>query len=430
MTSGNERGRVFLRATLAAVVAVDLVSFYGFLAAARAAAAARGIVPDAFTALISMPVVSAIVIVLGVTGAVAFAYRPGRLWEGALALGALALLSSAHAQLFGSPWRHLFYSGLCLAGWLVGLAVSRRLETPTDESYACTGATALLGAAYCNAGISKLVYGGFDWVSAVPIQSVVVGQDGLVADSAISAYRAWVVNTPLAGIAFSIGTVVFELAGPLMVVGPRIRLLVTAGLFAMHANIFVLTGILYWESMLLLALFALTPQSDAAPAPEPTPSRSDRRYWAAVAILVLCAGLAVAHQARRYAEHATHGEPVPPAAQAPTPALREIGPFAVGQTLAQTWSIAALDVSAEGFVVAVARAGAQARFEFTCASSPHRSPFDLGAAHIFYSSDRDFGELEPIGQELQARLRDAAGNDDVCARLRAWRASARPAPAS
>ena len=281
MTVTTGRGRILLRGALAAVVAVDLVSFYGFISAVRADAAARGIVPGAFTAFLSLPAVSAGVIVLGVAGAGAFAFRPGRLWEGGLALGALALLSSAHGQLFGSPWRHLFYSGLCLAGWLLGLAVSRRRGMPTDESYACTGATALLGAAYCNAGISKLVYGGLDWVSAVPIQAVVVGQDGLVADSVISGYRAWVVNTPLAGIAFSIGTVAFELAGPSMVVGRRIRLLVAAGLFAMHANIFVLTGILYWESMLLLALFALSPQADAPPAPDSVPTWSARRYRAA-----------------------------------------------------------------------------------------------------------------------------------------------------
>src|SRR5690242_14389691 len=100
MTSSDDRGRIFLRGTLATVVAIDLISFYGFLAAARAAATERGIVPDAFTALVSQPTVSGALIVIGVAGAAAFAYRPGRLWEGAIALGALALLSSAHAQLF------------------------------------------------------------------------------------------------------------------------------------------------------------------------------------------------------------------------------------------------------------------------------------------------------------------------------------------
>ena len=63
---------------------------------------------------------------IGAAGAVAFARasrtarrRPGDRRRA-------GLLSAAHAQLFGSPWRHLFYSGLCLTGWLLGLAVGRR----------------------------------------------------------------------------------------------------------------------------------------------------------------------------------------------------------------------------------------------------------------------------------------------------------------
>jgi len=264
----------------------------------------NGIAPGAVIGFVARPAVSAAIVLIGIIAAIAFGRRPGRVYEGLVAVVALTLLSTAHAQLFGSPWRHLFYSGLCLCGWLLGLAFSRRRGAPTDEWFARTGALALLSAAYLNAGISKLVYGGWEWVSALPIQSVVVGQDGLVADGIASMYRTWVVTTPPAAIAFSVATVAFELAAPLMLVGSRARLIVAAGLLAMHANIYVLTDILYWESMVLLAVFGLSgdppPQRETAQATVLSRS-SPRAFVAAAVLLALCAIVAISHQARRYA---------------------------------------------------------------------------------------------------------------------------------
>jgi hypothetical protein len=203
----------------------------------------------------------------------------------------------------------------------------------------------------------------------------VIERDGLVADSNRS-YRAWVVTTPLAGIAFSVATVFFELAGPLMLVGRRTRICVAAGLFGMHANIFLLTGILYWESIVLLILFALSPDPAAEVVSGPASRVSAWGYRAAVAVLGLCAVLAIGHQARRYARAnavAPVVAPSPPAGVA-TPALRQIGPFAVGQTIAGSWSIDMLDLSDGGFIVATAKSGARARFELTCASVATQQP--------------------------------------------------------
>src|SRR4029450_6099426 len=124
---------------------------------------------------------------------------------------------------FGSPWRHLFFSGLCLLGWLLGLVVSRQQGAPTDESWARAGSVALLGAAYLNSGISKIVFGGFKWISGLPVQVAIIGQDGMVPDGVVGWYRSWAVSTPEVACAFSVGTLAFELSGPLMLVGPRTR---------------------------------------------------------------------------------------------------------------------------------------------------------------------------------------------------------------
>jgi hypothetical protein len=438
---GFPRGSV-LRTALAVVAGLDLLSLFFFLGEARAIALANGVILTPFSDLLSGPVARSFVIVAGIAGAVGFGRKPGGLGPGLLALGALILLSTAHAQLFGSPWRHLYYSGVCLSGWLLGLAVSRSQGAPADESYARVGSIALLGAAYLNAGISKFAYGGFDWISGVPIQAVIVGQDGLVADGIASVYRSWVVATPAAAALFSAATVCCELAGPLMLVGRRTRLCVAGGLFAMHANIFVLTHILYWQAMVFLVLFGVSsdpPSSGTMPEAAAVIDSGGRSFAASVALLVLCAFLAIVHQGRRFAQ--SQGiDAVPVEASdasvavvtatplaAPTSPLREVGPFTVGQTLAQVWSVDALTLSERGFVAALSGTAGHAAFEVTCAPTPSHGPFDLGAAHILYSSAIEFRELEAVGGAVRDTVRAAAGGRDVCDAVLSWRTSAQAA---
>ena len=243
-------GATFVRVGLAAVVALDLISYYVYLGDARATALQSGVSLGGFSDMLSRPVTRGTVAFVGLASAASFARRPARLWEGLVALGALTLLSTAHTQILGSPWRHLFFSGLCLAGWLLGLIVARYRGAPADESYARTGGMALLGAAYLSSGISKIVYGGWAWTSGLPVQSAIVGQSGLIGEGIAGRYRFWVATRPLLASIFSTATVAFELAGPLMLVGRKTRLFVALGLIGMHANIYLLTEhILYWESM-------------------------------------------------------------------------------------------------------------------------------------------------------------------------------------
>ncbi|HSP99221.1 MAG TPA: hypothetical protein VL049_18520, partial [Candidatus Dormibacteraeota bacterium] len=271
----------FLRRALAAVAIVDLLSFPNFLANARANALADGIAPGLFADLVSRPAPRWAIALVGAGAALAFARRPGRLGAGLAALAALMLFSTAHTELFGSPWRHLFFSGVCLSGWLLGLAASRWRAEPEDESFARTGSVALLGAAYLNAGISKLAFSGLDWMSGAPIQAIIVAQEGLVGGGVLGAYRQWVVSAPTLAAFFSIATVLFELAGPLLLAGPRLRALVALGLLGMHLNIFLLTNILYWEALVMLILFGLWPAAAEARA---APRAASRRWIAAAAL--------------------------------------------------------------------------------------------------------------------------------------------------
>jgi hypothetical protein len=293
-----------LRIVIAGLVIADLLSLVVFIADARGRALLDGTDIGGVAGAISWFPVCAAIAAVGIAGAVAFARRPGRLRAGLVPLAALALLSTAHAHLVGSPWRHLFFSGICLTGWLLGLAVTRRAGAPHDESYAYTGALALLGTAYLSSGISKVVYGGAIWLTGFPIQALVVGQNGLPDDSAVTALRLAIVTTPAIAAVFSILTVVFELSGPLLLAGRRWRRAVAFGLIGMHTTIFLLTPVLYWESTVLLFAFAVAPDPPSpGDLPQPLPALLvDRgRFTRTAAIVAAGAIIAIAYQAVRAA---------------------------------------------------------------------------------------------------------------------------------
>ncbi len=282
---------------LAAVVAFDVLSFHSFLGDAREVTLLRGGDFNWFNHLVSAPLGRTITVAIGFVAALVFG-KTGRRTAGILALLCLAILSTAHAQLFGSPWRHMFFSGACLLGWLAGATAGA--GTPAARRYARAGALALLGAAYTNAGISKLAYSGAKWLNGVAVQGSVIGQDGLVADSILSAYRTWTVTTPAVAIISSAATVAFELAGPLMLFGGTLGRFVAAGLIAMHCNIYLLTTyIFYWQSVVLLAAFGLW-NSDSLPQSTWRQAFAGQRFRKLFIALSLWATVAVAYQAARH----------------------------------------------------------------------------------------------------------------------------------
>lgn len=438
MTEARLEQRPWLRAGLATVVIADLVSLHFFLDQARAAAAMAGLPSISFTEVVSYPPVSGAIVAVGVMSSAAFAMRPGRLWPGGVSLAALGLLATAHAQLYGSPWRHLYYSGLCLLGWLLGLGSARWRGAAGEESYARMGAIALLGAAYFNAGISKMAFSGLDWLSGLPIQAVIVTQDGLVADSSLTWLRSWIVETPAAAALLSILTVVFELAGPSMIIGQRVRRFVASGLVTMHSTIYLLTPILYWEAIVLLVLlgFSGDGRAGARMAPEETRFLSGRAFGATAALLATFAVVAIGHQTLRHLSSLEEKkdralqEPsggrgdlpatAPGTSAPPLPEPRRVGPFVAGQSLTPSWVVEDLIVTDDAIVVAVRGQAGRARFELTCRAT-HHSPFDLGTMRILYSQHVPFQALEAAGWELRRQVEQATRGSDACAALAAWR---------
>jgi hypothetical protein len=254
---------------------------------------------------------------------------------------------------------------------------------------------------------------------------------------------------------FSSATLLLELAAPLMIVGGAINIPVALGLLAMHLNILVLTHILYWQAMVFLVLFGLLPR-------EPTPAVASGRpvlllqrrpFVVGSALLIVCAMISIEHQSRRFTLWHDAGavrksspaavEAAPPVVAArpdlsneafrmagdrhrgPATPLQQVGPFTVGQTLTAGWRLDALELTDDGFVAMVLGEAGRVRFEVTCSPSQHRSPFDLDAAHIFYSPSVEFQDLEAVGWALRERLREVGEEQVLCDRLEEWVTAAR-----
>ena len=209
----------------------------------------------------------------------------------------------------------------------------------------------------------------------------------------------------------------------------RIAFRITLGLIAMHASIFVLTHIAYWESMVFLLAFGLssdTPSAENVPESSASSRSLGGAFIGAAALLALCAVLAIAHQSRRFARlHGLAGAEGEGPASAPV-TFQQVGPFTVGQRLADEWSLDSLTDSEAGFVASLSSERGRAAFEVTCSSSAHRSPFDLGPAHIFYSSQLEFDDLEALGRAFREEIRQATTDENVCEQLADWRKAAPP----
>lgn len=424
--SGDRR---HLRLAVAAVVVLDLCSFFFFIFDARAAALGRGEHFHPLVEVLSRPVVAGLLAVAGAVGAVIFGRGAHRIWAGLVALVALSLSSAVHGQLFGSPWRHLYFSGVCLLGWLAGLTVARWRGADDDESMARVGAIALLGAAYFNSGISKLVYGGVEWLSGTPVQAAIIAQDGLVSEGILGAYRALAL-APAVAQGLSVGTVLLELSGPLMLLGNTVRAVVAVGIVAMHVNILVLTGVIvYGESMFLLLVFGLSADDTAVAHAGARP----RWFVPTVVALSLLAVSVIVQQERRFeSTREITRMPETPAAMPPEPTptpdlppqsenyfLPAIGPFAVGEKIAG-WTVRSLNLREGGFVVRLDGAPGEVGLIVTCAEPDVRGLFDLDAARVLYSSRLPTERFTEVGEEFRERIRSASEGREICAVVAEW----------
>ncbi len=270
-----------LRVAIAALVIGDTLSLAG---APRVVSSST-----LFSAALASPSIRWAIVAVGVAAAARFGAGAGRWRAGVVALVALGFLATAFAEVAGGPARNLYFSGVTMLGWIIGILYHR-----ADERFAHAGATALLGAAYLSAGISKLAYSGMPWLDGVQIQAIVLSQDGLVPDGVLAALRTALVSAPKITLALTLATVALELSGPLLLGGRKVRRVVAFGLVGMHTCIFLLGGISYVSAVVLLLVVAF---ADDAPSHDRSEAPAPRWLMPATVACALAAVFAIAHQA-------------------------------------------------------------------------------------------------------------------------------------
>jgi len=111
--------------------------------------------------------------------------------------------------------------------------------------------------------------------------------------------------------------------------------------------------------------------------------------------------------------------------------LSRLGPFTVGERIADDWSVDSLRVEGEAIVAVLNGAPGRAAFEITCAPSERTSPWRLGRAQVFYSSEMAREDLDRAGAAVVQQVERATEGRDVCDALAQWRngaATGRPDP--
>ncbi len=248
--------------------------------------------------LVASPVLLALLVACALLGLAAFALRRRPMLGGLAALVVLALLEGSSAALSFGHERRFFAVGAVLAGWLFGSAYAgalrRRAGGALPESYcdvlAESGALAGLAATYLDSSISKMATSGLGWADEATLRSAILVNHAVDDRSPLGLYAGLVVDHPALSQALSASTLVIQLGAVLLLVGPRLRRLWGGLILAFHANVALLTHIVYIEAIALVALFSFVPRRREEPGEvDPAAARSTAGQFA-MAVAATVAG--------------------------------------------------------------------------------------------------------------------------------------------
>jgi hypothetical protein len=201
--------------------------------------------------------------VAAVASIVAFARARDPLLPG---LFALALARAQHELLsatLGVFQQNYYQSGSALGGWVAGRAFVRawnRLdETPIGERdaerIAAYGAMGMLAATWVNAGVSKLRETGLAWATSDGLRLMLLAHwrpGHAIWREPIFLY---VVGHPRFAVALQVATLVVELGAIFLLARGRLRVATGAAVVALHAGIWLTSGIQFVEAAALAAVF-------------------------------------------------------------------------------------------------------------------------------------------------------------------------------
>lgn len=171
-----------------------------------------------------------------------------------------------------------YQGGAMLLGAVIGETYARLVGVSPDHSraqaieaqrFGMTGTLAMLAGSYMAAGSSKVITGGFDWASSSAIRLMVLSHTEFEGNPWWLAVPRWTAESPYLCMFLEIGTLIIQLGGFMLIVGPRARRLWATLIVAFHLGIYVTSGILFASPLLFAAAVAI-PWARLRPhAPDP-----------------------------------------------------------------------------------------------------------------------------------------------------------------
>jgi hypothetical protein len=316
MIEGPRRLR-FWRVGLACVLFFDAVSYV-----ARTVPNAREHAAWASTAgwagaMAGSWAVTAALGVVGCVAIVAFARAKDPLLPGVAALVTARAQHELLSATLGVFQQNYYQAGGALAGWVAGRAFVRAWNhfdrTPIGERdaerIAGYGAMGMLAATWVNAGVSKLHETGLAWATSDSLRLMLLAHWRPGHAAWREALLLYVVAHPSLATALQAATLVVELGAAFLLARGWLRVAAGTALLALHAGIFALSGIYFFEAAALAAVFGFPWVSDAGEGEEPsgvTWSRRSVAFATAEVALVLGALVLSPWSAR---DHRTAGGP-------------------------------------------------------------------------------------------------------------------------
>lgn len=262
---------------------------------------ASSLADGSWHAVALLPGLPWIVAAIGLASLVSHARRPASMVGGLVAVLCGGLLFAIHEYVRGQNDESHILSGAMMVGWVGGVLFARLVGVrgaPVDiDRYGAIGAGAMIGAAYFNAGLSKLLVSGVGWADPRQIQTFLGAFVGTGEPELFTSLRFWALGSTFWCATFAWATLICELGGVLFPFGYRLRLLAGTGILVFHAGDLVFSNIIFAQPVVLIILFTypwerlLWPSKVAAVR---TPARlsSTRRAWGgAAAMVALVVGL-------------------------------------------------------------------------------------------------------------------------------------------
>ena len=352
-----------------------------------------------------------------------FAAAPARWLALTVALVALGVLVEANGLVFHDYNRNYFFPGAMAAAWVGGLLFARvvgAIHHEEAERVAGAGAAAMLGIAYFNAGVSKLLYSAGEWLNPAVIRLTLVMENPVDDTSWMGAVWRAVVEQPDLAAELAIMAVVMELCGALYVFGWRARIFAGTVMLLLHAGMMAFLHIVFVDAVVCLLFFsfpwprwlgAAVPADDGGASSPPISPQRAHRAAMVVAALALGLWLVPGSLARTGSVHAS-GE-----ASSGITVVTAFGPLSVSDDLAGEWRIAEIAVHTDGPGMAVfTLVGPSEARVLMYAAGPEGKvqpgPFAAWPARLAHGPLPVAWEVfEPAGRELGKRLQEALAGD-------------------